>query len=212
MTSPSPPPTAPMRSYETSLCRERLERLLEVLERNGGRETLRQLDRIYAIRRFEALEAERLGWVVIKSQKPRTGRPSTVVQLSENVAAKLPPSRSQIAHRIKHRHWRFAFATVFRGAFRGGVLYKSPSFTAIYRELFPDAKSRAGAASSCSRLLRHPDVFAARQYCYAQLSGEIPRWNRTPESAAEIWQFLIAYGSWRAAHAPLLQRLVSNPR
>ena len=209
MTSPSPPPAAPIQSYAATLCRERLERLLEVLDRQGGEETVRQLFRRFAIFPSEIDEAAQLGWVRIVIRKPPTGRPARVVQLSKTEAAKLPPSRSQIPRRIKHRHWRFAFATVFRGAFRGGVLYKAPSFTAIYRELFPDAKSQAGAASSCSRLLRHPDVFAARQYCYAQLAGEIPRWDRTPESAAEIWQVLVAYRSWRAAHTPPLHRLAS---
>jgi hypothetical protein len=149
MTSPSPPPAAPMRSYETTLCRELLARRLEVLERNGGRETLRQLDRIYAIRRFEVLEAELLGWVVIKSQKPRTGRPSAVVQLRKTPAAKLPPWRRCMERAISHRHWRFALFTTCASLHRGGSLSGLPCDIEPYLKAYPAAKSRNGAHASC---------------------------------------------------------------
>jgi hypothetical protein len=45
------PTDVPIHPYKTVLCRERLDRLLDLLERRGGQETLRQLDRLYSITR-----------------------------------------------------------------------------------------------------------------------------------------------------------------
>jgi hypothetical protein len=206
MTSPSPP-AAPRHSYETTLCRERLERLLEVLERNGGKETLRQLDRIYAIRRFEVLEAERLGWVVIKSQKPRTGRPSTVVQLSKTPAAKLPPWRRCMQRPMSHRHWKFALLTTCASLHRGGSLSGLPCHIESYLKAYPAASSRNGAHASCSRLMNHPNVFAARQWLYATANGEIPRDLGKPQTPGEIWDALANYGNFRAEYRGYRRRL-----
>jgi len=180
------------------LPRERLNRLRSVLTRQGGTETARQLFRRFAIFPEEIEAAEALGWIEIETRKPPTGRPSRIVRLSETPAAKLPPWRSQIPRRIKHRHWRFAHLSVC-GAIHGGMRkHGLPPLIAAYRELFPDAKSEAGAAASCSRLLRHPDVIAARQFYYAQLGREIPRHEAIPSTAFEIWETLKRYGSWRA--------------
>lgn len=79
-----------------------------------------------------------------------------------------------------------------------------PPLVAAYRDTYAGAKSEAGAAASCSRLIRHPDVLAARQYCFARLAGEIPRCDYFPRAAAEIWEILEHYGSWRAKMAPSL--------
>jgi hypothetical protein len=196
-----------MHSYETGFCRERLERLLEVLERNGGRETLRQLDRIYSIRRSEVLEAERLGWVVIWSQKPATGRPSTIVRLSENPAAKLPPWRRCMERPISHRHWRFAMLSVYASIHRGGRICHFPCHIESYLEAFPEARSRNGAHASCSRLLNHPNVFAARQWFYALANREIPKEAGTPRTPCEIWDTLDRYGSDRAKYRTYRRRL-----
>jgi hypothetical protein len=58
-----------------TLCRERLKRLLLVLARQGGTETLRQLDRRFRIWRWEVEQTADLGWLEIKTLKPRTGPP-----------------------------------------------------------------------------------------------------------------------------------------
>lgn len=184
------------------LPRERLHRLLSVLARQGGAETTRQLSRRFAIFPAEISEAEALGWVEIETRKPRTGRPSRVVRLSESQPAKLPPWRCELPRRISHRHWRFALASVYKGVLRGMPKHGIPPLVTVYRELFHDAKSKAGAAASCSRLLRHPHVFAARQYCYARLCGEIPQSEPTPSTALEAWEALKRHGSWRADYAP----------
>lgn len=190
-----------------SLPRERLHRLLSVLTRQGGAETARQLFRRFAILPVEIAEAESLGWVKIETRKPRTGRPSRVVRLSDSQPAKLPPWRFEIPRRISHRHWRFALASVYNGVPRGLPKHGIPPLVTIYRELFPAAMSKAGAAASCSRLLRHPHVHAARQYCYARSCGEIPRRAPYPSTAREAWETLKRHKSWRTEHAPLAIRL-----
>lgn len=202
------PSSAQGSPLETDFCRERLDRLLEVLERCGGRETLRQLDRIYAIRRFEVLEAERLGWVEIGSQKPPTGRPSTVVRLSGNQAAKLPPPRFSMERPISIRHWRFARLTVYRSRHRGGVLSGLPGHVESYLAVYPQAKSRRGAYASCSRLMNHPNVFAAQQWHYAVANHEVPRaMAGTPRTPGEIWDFLEHHGSHRAEYRRYRRKL-----
>jgi hypothetical protein len=197
-----------MRPYETTLCRERLDRLLDVLERRGGQETIRQLDRLYSIRCFEVMEAERLGWVVVKSQKPPTGRPSMIVRPSRNQAAKLPSSRLYMERPISCRHWKFAMLTVFASIHRGGRLSGLPCHIESYLKAFPDAKSRKGAHASCSRLMNHPNVFAARQWFYAVVNGDVPRSLRIPDTPAEIWDLLEEYGSYRAKYRTYRRRLL----
>jgi len=189
------------------LSRERLDRLCAVLARQGGSETIRQLSRRFAIFPDEIVEAEALGWVEIETWKPRTGRPSRIVRLSKNQPAKLPPWRRQVARPIPIRHWRFAKRSVFE-AVRGGMPgHGIPPLVAAYRDTFPDAKSKAGAAASCSRLLRHPHVFAAREFCFARLAGEIPRDSGIPSTVSEAWAILKQHRSWRMEFAPLAYRL-----
>lgn len=199
-----------VRRYSSMLSRERLDRLRRVLDRQGGAETARQLTRRFAIFPTEIDAAEALGWVEIETRKPRTGRPSRIVRLSESQAAKLPPWRSHIPRQMKHRHWRFAFVSVNQGVPGGLRRYNVPPLVEVYRVLFPAAKSEAGAAASCSRLLRHPHVFAARQYCYARACGEIPRDGNHPSTASEVWEILRRHKSWRAELAPLALRLLWN--
>ena len=64
-----------------TLCRERLNRLLHVLARQGGSETLRQLERRFGVWRWEVKQAAALGWVKIETHKPRTGRPSQIAKV-----------------------------------------------------------------------------------------------------------------------------------
>lgn len=205
------PTDAPIHPYKTVLCRERLDRLLDVLERRGGQETLRQLDRLYSITRLEVMEAERLGWVVVKSQKPPTGRPSIIVRPSRNPAAKLPPSRFYMERPISCRHWRFAMLTVFASLHRGGRLSGLPCHIESYFKAFPDAKSRNGAHASCSRLMNHPNVFAARQWFYAVVNGEVSKSLQMPDTPAEIWDLLEEHGSYRAKYRTYRRRLFRRP-
>ena len=70
-----------------------------------------------------------------------------------------------------------------------------------YRKAYPQAKSRNGAYASCSRLLRNPGVFAARQWHYAVAAGEVPS-EAQPKTESEIWQYLKDFGSWRSQFSP----------
>lgn len=193
------------------LSRERLNRLRHVLARQGGTETFRQLTRRFAIFPAEIEAAEALGWVEITIQKPRTGRPSRIVRLSESQAAKLPPSRWTMERPLSVRHWRFARLTVFESIERGGTLFPMPCHLESYLKTFPEAKSRNGAHASCSRLMNHPNVFAARQWFYASLNNEIPRSLPIPKTPAEIWDGLEEHGSYRAKYRTYRRRLFRRP-
>lgn len=187
------------------LCRERLDRLLAVLERQGGKETLRQLSRRFGLHVWEVEQAAALGWVRVKMEKPCIGRPSQKVEkLSKTEPAKLPPYRREIPTRVSHRHYLFALystcASVARGASIGP--YILPPTVEAYRRVYSSAKSRGGAASSCSRLLRHPHVRAARQWFYAHSGREIPSSEQMPATPGAIWQRLHDLGNWRAQWAP----------
>jgi len=63
-----------------TLCRERLDRLKDVLDRQGGSETIRQLNRRFAIWEWEVEQAAVLGWVTIETRNPATGRPSRIAR------------------------------------------------------------------------------------------------------------------------------------
>lgn len=189
------------------LSRERLDRLRHVLTRQDGTETFRQLTRRFGLFPAEIEAAAALGWVEFAIQKPRTGRPSRIVRLSETVAAKLPPWRGQIEKPITHRHWRFALLSVYEAVEGGSRRYGFASYTDAYQKAFHAAVSRKGAEASCSRLIRQDRVFAARQFCYAQLGREIPRELPRPSTASEIWETLKKHDSWRKDLAPLAYRL-----
>ena len=81
----------PMLGSAMMLSRERLHRILAVIQRQGGSETVRQLTRRFSIFRSEIKEAEALGWISIEKRKPKTGRPATIARLSKSQPAKLPP-------------------------------------------------------------------------------------------------------------------------
>jgi hypothetical protein len=145
------------------LCRERLTRLLIVLDREGGSCSLRDLYRSYGIRNWEVEQAEEAGWVSIFEHKPTVGRPSWIAaKLSESHAAKLPPWKCQIPNELSIRHWRFAFelANIVEG--RGYFGFSLSTAVRAYLIAFPAAKSRAGAAASASRLSKKPMIQAAR--------------------------------------------------
>lgn len=58
------------------LCLERLDRLTDVFDRQGGSETLRKLVRNFSLCEWEITQAAELGWVAIEVRKPPTGSPS----------------------------------------------------------------------------------------------------------------------------------------
>jgi hypothetical protein len=185
------------------LPRESLDRLLSILERKGGTETLRQLSRIYSFQSWEIEEAEALGFLRIETRKPKIGRPSQIARLSKSQPRNFPPSRSLIPSRIKYSHERFAYLTVFESLKGSSRYFGLPGYVESYLKAYPNAKSRVAAYASCSRLLRHPHVFAARQWFYAQLYGEIPL-VPFPGYEFEIWEQLEAFGSRRARYRPKL--------
>ena len=185
------------------LCRERLTRIQHVLNKKGGALSVRDFARSFSVGEWEIEEAAALGWIQIETKKPHTGRPSRIAKIvSETHAAKLPPYRWQIEKPISNRHWNFAFHSVY-SAIRGGssFLWRIPPYTDAYLQAFPAAKSRRAAAASMSRLLRHPDVRAARAWFYAKVSQEIPREEPMPDTARAIWQRLRELGSWRIRRA-----------
>lgn len=179
-----------------TLCRERLNRLLLVLQHQGGSETVRQLERRFSIWRWEVEQAATLGWVVIETHKPRTGRPSNIAKfpsdstpeiVSKSQAAKLPPWRRQIDKEISHRHWWFALRSTHE-AIKGGSSYfwRIPPYVDAYQRTYGNARNRAGARASMSRLLKHPDVKAARAWWYAVINQRVPQDEDMPQTAAAI--------------------------
>lgn len=181
------------------LCRERLARIQRVLRFHAGALPARTLARSYHVCPWEIEQAAALGWIQIETRKPRTGRPSRIVRtVSKTEAAKLPPYRHQIEKPISTRHWRFALFSAFE-AIKGGSSWAGglPCFTDAYLKAFPRARKRRAAVASMSRLLRHPNVQAARAWFYSILEGVIPRGEAMPQTASAIWKRLHEAGSWR---------------
>jgi len=173
------------------LCRERLTRLLEVLDREGGSCTFRRLNRNYGLYIWEVEQAEESGWVDIVERKPHVGRPSlTVLRLSESISAKLPPWRHQIPKEISIRHWRFALELTSIAPSRNMFGFSRSSATRAYLIAFPRAKSRAGAAASASRLLKDPMVRAARRWFLSTDLGTHK--EEMPDTVLGIYSRLIA--------------------
>jgi hypothetical protein len=115
------------------LCRERLDRIQRILERNAGALTVREFARTFSVWEWKIEQAAALGWLKIATRKPRTGRPSRIATIvSEPKAAKLPPYRWQIEKPISIRHWNFAFHSAYSAA-------------AFHRCLFAGVSSRQEA-------------------------------------------------------------------
>lgn len=158
------------------LCRERLNRLLTVLNREGGECSVRRMARNFAVPEWEVEQAETLGWVAISERKPAVGRPSKLVEvLSETPSAKLPPWRNAIPKEISIRHYNFAFQLACPNARCNGL----QSATEAYLRSFPCSRSRAGAAASAHRLLKKPMIQAAQrwfnEYSLHRLREPMPR-------------------------------------
>ena len=162
----------------------------------GGTATLRDLGRSYVIQSWEVEQAAALGWVAITERKPRSGRPSRMATLCELENAKLPPLRRFIEREISYRHQAFALASVCVTVHRGSKFIGMPGTVAAYLEVYRP-RSRAGAAASCSRLLKRRDIRALRAWFYAQANYEIPRSEPMPRTASGILRRLKELGSWR---------------
>lgn len=140
------------------LCRERLNRLLDVLDRSGRSATVRDLWRSYRIYGWEIEQAAELGWVKIVTHHPPVGRPSRRAEkLSNNEAAKFPPCRHEITKEIRFRHQIFALESV--NIMPGGSFgFKQSTLVRAYKKSYPHAKSKKGAYASASRLAKRFDV------------------------------------------------------
>jgi len=170
------------------LCLERLQRILRVFQREGDEVSIRRFRRNHEIYPWEIEQAAELGWLVIETRKPRTGRPSTVARkLSNSPSAKLPPRRSTIGRRISIRHQRFVHFYLC-----GGGFFTKPSARRAYLLAFPDARSLSGVDASAHRLLRHPDVRAYLTWIRVCVGSEIPpaERKRHPTTRQEIVQIL----------------------
>jgi hypothetical protein len=183
------------------LCHERWERIEKVLGNLGGKAAIRELERSYGIRGWEVEQSAELGWLTITAHKPRVGRPSRIVEFRDYSNASvpaLPPFRDMIEKEISTRHSLFALecaGCIRRGSrlFGMGCPPLVEAYVRVYRP-----RSRRGARASVSRLLRHPDVRALRQWHFAVINQEISLCEATPRTASGIWQRLREVGSWRA--------------
>lgn len=179
------------------LCRERLDRIRRVLERCGGISTMRNLWRTQTIYDWEIEQAAELGWVTIYTRNPRVGRPSRVVEFCGLTNAKYPDRRCWIEKEISLRHWWFALRSVTEAVEHGSRCFGLPGIVSAYIKTY-SPRSRRGAYASTNRLLKRTDVRAARQWFYAQSSGEIPRDETMPRTESGIRKRLREIGSWRA--------------
>jgi hypothetical protein len=138
------------------LCVESLIRIRKALGGAGGRLTLRKLCR-RGIPRGDVLEAAERGWVRLERRHTgRRGRPVVSVEIWQPSFAELPPSRSEMARPVSVRHRRFAMEAIScvpRGLRWAGI----PALVDAYLRVY-GARSRAGAHSSCGRLLRRPEI------------------------------------------------------
>ena len=164
-----------------TLCRERLDYLLSILDRNGGSLSFRDLWRSYVIAVYEIEQAEELGWIQTFTRKPLRGRPSRIAEkVNKTLVAKLPPPRNEIPKPIKWSHWLFVM----------NYILTSPPCNGrkAYQATFRNARSKAGARASASRLLKTPEAKAALAWTRAQTDPELPLEAKAlnPDSVEEI--------------------------
>lgn len=179
------------------LCRERLDRIRRVLERCGGTATMRDLGRSHTIYGWEIEQAAAMGWFKISTLKPRTGRHSRVVESCAMENAEMPPSRCCIEKEISNRHWWFALRSVTQAVKHGMRRVGLPGIVSAYIKTY-HPRSRNGASASASRLLKRPDVRAARQWFCAQSNRELPPGETMPTTASGIRTRLRELGNRRA--------------
>jgi hypothetical protein len=184
------------------LCSERLSRMQCVLTQAGGKMSVRDLKRSFAIWPWEIEQAATLGWVkvYIRAGKGRKGRPSRVVELATQdrlANFSLPPARNQIPREISARHQLFATRAAKECVARGFKALGFATIVAAYIKTY-NPRSYAGARASASRLVRHPHVRAVMQWSYAQVAGEISVIEQMPTTALGIWRRLRELENWRA--------------
>ena len=179
------------------LCRERLGRIRRVLEQCGGTATVRELWRSHTISAWEIEQAAAMGWFKVSIRKPRVGRPSRVVEFCGLINVKFPDPRWCIEKEISIRHWWFAWRSVHESVKHGMRRWGLPGIFFAYLKTY-HPRSRNGAYASASRLLKRADVRAARQWFYAQSSGELPPGETMPTTASGIRMRLRELGSRRA--------------
>ena len=168
------------------LCRERLHRILALLDRYGGQVEIRTLGRNHNVPSWEVEQAEELGWVRVFERKPPVGRPARVAEkLSKSPSAKLPPWRYQIPREISIRHWRFALESV--GTMPGGYFgFKQSTLVRAYLLAFPNCRSRSGASVNATRLMKRRDVRLMRRWWLLVIQGKIDRCEEMPNTASGI--------------------------
>lgn len=162
-----------------SLCLERLNRLLRVLDRLGGSATIRDLERGHGIWWWEVEQAEELGWIRVFTRKGSVGRPAEVIdKLNKTPSAKYPLPRHMIPREIKWSHQRFAMISVTPIAKNNRFGFGLPSMTTAYLMTYPKCRSRNAAAVGASRLMKRLDVRLMRHWLFAEinkkLSGPMP--------------------------------------
>ena len=168
------------------LCRERLHRILTLLDRNGGQVEVRTLERNHRVYSWEVEQAEELGWIRIFERKPAVGRPARVAEkLSESGSAKLPPWRYGVPRQISIRHWRFALESV--GTMPGGYFGCKPAtLVHAYLVAFRNCRSRRGASASATRLMKRRDVRLMRRWFILMFQGKIDRDEEMPDTESGI--------------------------
>lgn len=166
------------------LCRERLDRIIRILGSRDGAFSVRELWRTHGIRDWEVEQAAALGWLSVAVIKPRVGRPSKVVEFRGYKNAKLPVWRGQQDTEFSPRHFRFAVKcglAVKHGARSFGVSAIVDAYVDTY-----NPRSRKGAYASASRLWKHRDVRAIREWFQAVSNYEIPPDETMPQTATGI--------------------------
>lgn len=185
------------------LTREALAVIWRAIERSGGAITVRNLCRNHFLSREQVDQAKEEGFIVFEVRKPPQGRPALVARkVSINYPTKLPPRRAHLESWISLKHWRFAFYYVMGEHGPGLFSFRRRAHVA-YQKAYPNAKSKAGAKASASRLLRKPHVQAAIAWTFARrMDCETNCDGVYPNTTTEIWNTLHGLGNWRARHAP----------
>lgn len=178
------------------LCRERLLRILNLIDRYGGQMPVRTFSRNHGVFDWEIQQAAVLGWLAIAERKPAVGRPSYWAEkLSKTQSAKLPPYRNEIPREIRFRHRLFAIYSVTID--EGVTIFDLRPLrkTEAYLKAYPSCRSRAAAAVAASRLMKRTDVKLMRCWLYCEINGEVN--GPMPWSIPELLEQLEPLGKIR---------------
>ena len=180
------------------LCRERLNRILRLLACHPHGLSVRDFTRTYSVGKWEVEQAAALGCLTIETRRPRTGRPARIAIVSNPQPRKLPTMPWAAPKPIRPRHRSFALRSISTEAdVKATFGVRFTTAAKAYRAGYARAKSQAGARASASRLIRHPDVKAARMWFYASQCEELPRGEPMPTTSDDIYQRLRELGNWR---------------